>query len=76
MHCLDLISGSPKFLIFQKSSNKTNLGGFLFIFYIIISISISFTYLFDYFYDLNHNQKYEIQSSKIEKEINSRESEK
>jgi hypothetical protein len=75
MHSLDLINGPPKLFIFQKNANKTNLGGFLFIVYIIISISISFTYLFDYFYDLSHNQKYEIQSSKIEKVISPNEKE-
>ena len=75
MHSLDLINGPPKLFIFQKNANKTNLGGFLFIVYIIISISISFTYLFDYFYDLSHNQKYEIQSSKIEKVISPNEDE-
>ena len=45
MHCLDLISGPPKFFIFQKESNKTNLGGVLFFIYSLIVIIITLFYI-------------------------------
>ena len=66
MNSIDLISDSPKFFIFQKKSNETNLGGLLFIIYLIIALYIIFVYLFDYFYDLYNNNIYDIQSSKVE----------
>ena len=31
MHCLDYLSDKPKFFIFKKATNKTNLGGVLFL---------------------------------------------
>ena len=45
MHSLDFLSESPKYFIFQKGANKTNLGGVLFLMYILIIMSISFVYL-------------------------------
>ena len=36
MNKLDFLSGAPKTLIFEKSSNKTNFGGVLTIIYLII----------------------------------------
>jgi len=48
MHCLDLISGPPKFFIFQKESNKTNLGGVLFFIYSLIVIIITLFYIHNY----------------------------
>lgn len=49
MNCLDFISGPPKFFIFQKVSNKTNLGGVLFFIYILIVIFIFLFYFHRYF---------------------------
>ena len=58
MHSLDFISGFPNLYIFQKKSNKTNFGGFLFLIYLIIIISIIVYYIVDY----EKNNKYIIQS--------------
>ena len=69
MHSFDFLSDSPKYFIFQKDSNKTNLGGILFILYMIVMIIIVTFYMFDYFYDIKNNQKYEINASTIEEII-------
>ena len=66
MHSFDFLSNSPKNFIFHKNSNKTNLGGVLFIIYIIIILGISFAYLYDFFSDYISNNKYVVQSSLIE----------
>ena len=58
MNSLDFISESPRTFIFQKSSNKTNLGGILTLFYLMILALITFVYLFDYF--KNYYNKFEI----------------
>ena len=62
MHCLDLISGPPKFFIFQKESNKTNLGGVLFFIYFLIVIFICIFY----FYRFSKAEKYSFSSNVIE----------
>jgi len=62
MHSLDFLSESPKYFIFQKGANKTNLGGVLFTIYILIMMSISFGYIYDYC----TGKKYIVESSKIE----------
>ena len=62
MHCLDLISGPPKFFIFQKESNKTNLGGVLFFNYFLIVIFICIFY----FYRFSKVEKYSFSSNVIE----------
>ena len=62
MHSLDFLSESPKYFIFQKGANKTNLGGVLFLLYILIIMSISFVYLYDYF----TGKTYIVESSLIE----------
>ena len=49
MNVLDFISGSPRTFIFQKGSNKTNLGGVLTFIYLIILLVIIVAYLYDYF---------------------------
>ena len=69
MHSFDFLSDSPKYFIFQKDSNKTNLGGVLFVLYMIVTIIIVTFYMFDYFYDIKNNQKYEINASTIEEVI-------
>ena len=58
MRSLDYISYFPNLYIFQKESNKTNFGGFLFLIYLIIIISIIIYYIIDY----EKNNKYIIQS--------------
>ena len=55
MHPLDIISESPTFFILQKESNKTNFGGFLFIFYLIIMLGICIFYGIKYHNDDNYN---------------------
>ena len=58
MHPLDVISNSPNLYILQKTSNKTNFGGFLFLIYLVIIIIIWVYYIIDY----SKNDKYTIQS--------------
>lgn len=58
MHPLDILSDSPHLYLFQKVSNKTNLGGFLFLIYLIIIIIIIVYYIVDY----TKNEKYIIES--------------
>ena len=48
MNPIDLISNSPRAYIFQKISNKTNLGGFLTLIYFIFLISLFVIYFYDY----------------------------
>ena len=55
MNILDIISDSPKVYIFQKSSNKTNLGGIITLVYFIILVLISIAYIYD-FYHVNYFQ--------------------
>jgi len=57
MDFLDFFSESPKVYIFQKETNKTKFGGFLFIIFIIIMIIISLAYILDY--ALNNSYKVE-----------------
>ena len=59
MHRLDFLSGAPKTFIFEKSSNKTNLGGVFTLIYLIIVLIISLAYIVDY----EANPKYEAQFS-------------
>ena len=48
MHPLDIISSSPNLYILQKSSNKTNFGGFLTLAFLIIVLIIFIFYLIYY----------------------------
>ena len=57
MHPLDFISQSPQTFIFQKETNKTNLGGILFLVYLLICLGIFLFYLLDY----TENNKFEVQ---------------
>ena len=56
MHKLDFISGAPKTFIFQRESNKTNLGGLITILFLIAIFFIIYAYLHEYFV----NDKYTI----------------
>ena len=58
MHRFDIISPSPNLYLFQKESNKTNFGGFLFLIYLVIIILVFVYYIIDYV----GNEKYTIQS--------------
>ena len=59
MKKLDFLSGAPKTFIFEKSSNKTNLGGVFTLIYLIILLIIFLVYIVDY----GVNPKYEAQFS-------------
>ena len=48
MNKLDFLSGAPKTLIFEKSSNKSNFGGVLTILYLIILLVIIIIYIVNY----------------------------
>lgn len=48
MNRFDFLSWAPKTLIFEKTSNKTNLGGVFTFIYLIIVLLISFVYIYDY----------------------------
>ena len=48
MNALDFLSGPPQISIFEKSSNKTNLGGVLTLIYLIIILTISIAYIYNY----------------------------
>ena len=48
MDKLDFLSGAPKTLIFEKSSNKTNFGGSLTILYLVILLVIIIIYMVNY----------------------------
>ena len=61
MHSLGFLSNSPKIFIFQKNSNKTNLGGIFSFIYIIIVLFISSLYIFDYI----SNDKYVVEYSSM-----------
>ena len=48
MEKLDFLSGAPNTFIFEKNSNKTNLGGVFTLIYLIIVLIIFIAYIFDY----------------------------
>ena len=58
MRSFDIISESPTLFLFEKESNKTNFGGFLFLIYFLIILLIIIYYVVDYV----ENDKYVIQS--------------
>ena len=58
MHRFDIISGAPKTFIFQKNSNKTNLGGIFTILFIVMAFLIIFSYLYEYFVNDKYNVSY------------------
>ena len=57
MDYLDFFSESPKVYIFNKETNKTKFGGFLFIIFIVVMIIISLAYILDF--ALNNSYKVE-----------------
>ena len=62
MNVLNFISDSPRINIFQKNSNKTNLGGILTFIYLFFLLFIIVAYLFYYFnyekYEFSYFYKY------------------
>ena len=56
MNGLDFLSGAPKNMIFERNSNKTNLGGFLTLIYLTIVLLITAFYI----YDFVSNNSYEV----------------
>ena len=74
MKFFDIISESPKTCIFQKYSNKTNLGGILTVAYLIFLISIIVGYMYDYYvydqYQYNYFYKKFLNDEQIEKKKN------
>ena len=48
MNKLDFLSGAPSTLIFEKKSNKTNLGGVWTLIYLIIVLLLIVVYMYDY----------------------------
>ena len=72
MHFLDFISDSPKLFIFQKETNKKNLGGVFCLIYILIVILICIFYINDYIV----KEKYAITYKIIEDIVSSKEKEK
>ena len=68
MNCFDFISTPPNLFVFQKSSNKTNLGGFLFIFYLLICITISVFYFYDYLTNDKYTVSYKYMNDAVDEE--------
>ena len=62
MRRLDFISKSPKISIFRGGSNKTNLGGALYLIYILILIILAIIYIINYFAE----DKYEFNYTLVE----------
>ena len=48
MHKFDFLSGAPKTLIFERTSNKTYLGGVLTLIYSLIVLLITIGYMYDF----------------------------
>ena len=64
MHKFDFLSGAPKTLIFERKSNKTNLGGVLTLIYLIIVLLIILGYIYDYsmtqLYTISYSYDYQV----------------
>ena len=78
MRILDFISQSPPNYIFQKESNKTTLGGTLFLLYTFICIGIFLFYLLDYInndkYCIHYTSNYNfISDEEIKKKLDDKE---
>ena len=66
MYKFDIISGAPKTFIFQKNSNKNNLGGIFTILFIIMMFLIIFSYLYEYFVNDKYKVSYTYESELYE----------
>ena len=58
MRKIDFISASPHLSIFNTESNKTNLGGVLFLIYILILFLLAIIYIYDYSTQKNYSFEY------------------
>ena len=58
LHKLDFLSNAPRNLTFQNTSNKTNFGGTITLFYIIVVLIISVFYLVDYIVKEDYSIEY------------------
>ena len=67
MHKLDFISGAPKPFIFQRESNKTNLGGLFTILFLIAIFFIIYAYLHEYFVNDKYTVTYSYNRTYYEK---------
>ena len=65
MQKLDFIGKSPNFYIFNEGSNKTILGGFLFLVYILIIVLLAIVYFYDFF----SNEKYKFTYNLVQKKF-------
>ena len=80
MHPFDILSPSPNLYLFQKESNKTNFGGFLFLVYLVIVIIVLIYYIIDYgknppyiiqsFNHFNYKKKEEIEERNMQNKYN------
>ena len=55
MNSLDFLSEPPNLFIFKKKTNKTFVGGILFLIYILVMILISLVYILDYAFNEKYN---------------------
>ena len=53
MRVLDFMSGAPKISIFREKSNKTILGGALYLIYLIILLILFVIYIINFFHKKN-----------------------
>ena len=73
MYKLDFLSEAPKTLIFEKNSNKSNLGGILSLTLSIIVLFIAFSFIYDYATNIkysliySYDEEYLNDDDKIEK---------
>ena len=58
MDYLDFFSESPKVYIFNKETNKTKFGGFLFIIFIVVMIIISLAYILDFAFNNSYKVEF------------------
>ena len=58
MNKLDFLSGAPKTFIFERNSNKTNLGGVFTLIYLIIIVLIIFAYIYSFEVNIKYSLLY------------------
>ena len=75
MNKLDFLSEAPKTLIFEKNSNKSNLGGVLSLILFIIVLFITFSLIYDYAMNSKYSVIYSydeefLNDDRLEKKLN------
>ena len=74
MYNLDFLSGAPRTYIFERNTNKTNLGGIFTLIYLIIVLLIITLYIFEYTKNLkysvvySYNEEY-LNNDKLERKL-------